>query len=108
MSRHEQVSVLLIEIRNEMQAQNLWQSQPPEPAALASREPFCVDTLDFTEWVQWLLLPRLQELIERQLPLPQNSEIQPMAEEVFKPMPEDTDRLLALISQLDQALRVHH
>ncbi|GAA0788376.1 YqcC family protein [Marinobacterium sediminicola] len=108
MDRNQQVSTVLIEIRMEMQAQGLWQSQPPEPAALMSREPFCVDTLDFTEWVQWLLLPRLEEMISRELPLPQNSEIQPMAEEVFKQLEEDTDRLLDLIGQLDKALRVHH
>lgn len=108
MSRHEQVSALLIDIRNEMQVTGLWQQQPPAPEALASPQPFCVDTLDFNEWVQWLLLPRLEQMIDRQLPLPQNSEIRPMAEEVFKQMDENTDHLLELISQLDNLLRVHH
>ncbi len=108
MSRHQQVSLLLIEIRDEMQSIGLWQPQAPAPEALASTQPFCVDTLDFSEWVQWLLLPRLEMMIDQQLPLPQNSEIQPMAEEVFKQLDEDTERLLELIGQLDQALRVHH
>ena len=108
MDRHQQVSRVLIEIRNEMQLQGLWQDQAPDPAALASREPFCVDTLDFTEWVQWLLIPRLEMMIEQQLPLPQNSEIQPMAAEVFNQLEEDTDRLLELIHQLDKALCVLH
>ncbi len=108
MSRYQTVSLLLIEIRGEMETIGLWQPEPPAPEALASTQPFCVDTLNFSEWVQWLLLPRLELMIKQQLPLPQNSEIQPMAEEVFKQLAEDTDRLLDLIGQLDQALRVHH
>ncbi|PSL14682.1 uncharacterized protein YqcC (DUF446 family) [Marinobacterium halophilum] len=108
MSQHQQVSALLIEIRSEMQNIGLWQQQPPAPEALASTQPFCVDTLDFNEWVQWLLLPRLEMMIQQQLPLPQNSEIVPMAEEVFKQMREDTRHLIALIGQLDMQLRVHH
>ncbi|MBA4503045.1 YqcC family protein [Marinobacterium marinum] len=108
MSQHQHVSALLIQIRTEMQALGFWQTQPPQPAALASREPFCVDTLDFTEWVQWLLLPRLEEMVARQAPLPQNSEIKPMAEEVFKQMQADTSTLLGLIEQLDQRLSTRH
>ncbi len=108
MSRAQHVSLLLIEIRGEMETIGLWQPAPPAPEALASTQPFCVDTLAFSEWVQWLLLPRLEMMIEQQLPLPQNSEIQPMAEEVFKQLEADTNRLLELIGQLDQALKVHH
>jgi len=108
MSREQQLSLLLVEIRSEMETIGLWQPEPPAPEALASTQPFCVDTLDFSEWVQWLLLPRLEMMIQEQLPLPQNSEIHPMAEEVFKQLEEDTDRLLELISQLDQTLRVTH
>lgn len=108
MNRPEQVSLLLVEIRCEMETIGLWQPEPPAPEALASTQPFCVDTLDFTEWVQWLLLPRLEMMIQEQLPLPQNSEIHPMAEEVFKNLEQDTERLLDLIRQLDQTLRLVH
>ncbi|GAA0690102.1 YqcC family protein [Marinobacterium maritimum] len=108
MSRVQHVSLLLIEIRAEMENIGLWKEDAPAAEALASVQPFCVDTLAFNEWIQWLLLPRLEMMIKQQLPLPQNSEIHPMAEEVFKQLEEDTDRLLDLIGQLDQALRVHH
>jgi uncharacterized protein YqcC (DUF446 family) len=104
MQRTEQVSVLLLKIRTEMEALELWQSSPPSAQALASTQPFCIDTLHFTEWLQWLLIPRLQEMIRQELPLPQSSQIQPMAEEVFKQMQADTDALLALINRLDETL----
>lgn len=107
-SRTEPVSALLLEIRAEMEAQALWQSSPPAAEALASPQPFCVDTLHFTEWLQWLLIPRLQEMIRQEIPLPQGSQIHPMAEEVFKQMHNNTSRLLGLIEQLDAQLSVHH
>jgi uncharacterized protein YqcC (DUF446 family) len=104
MQRTEQVSILLLKIRTEMEELELWQSSPPSAQALASTQPFCIDTLHFTEWLQWLLIPRLQEMIRQELPLPQSSQIQPMAEEVFKQMQADTDALLALINRLDETL----
>jgi uncharacterized protein YqcC (DUF446 family) len=104
MQRTEQVTALLLKIRTEMEALELWQSSPPSAQALASTQPFCIDTLHFTEWLQWLLIPRLQEMIRQELPLPQSSQIQPMAEEVFKQMQADTDALLALINLLDETL----
>lgn len=104
MQRTEQVTALLLKIRTEMEALELWQSSPPSAQALASTQPFCIDTLHFTEWLQWLLIPRLQEMIRQELPLPQSSQIQPMAEEVFKQMQADTDALLTLINRLDETL----
>lgn len=110
MSLHNspRVSALLAEIRAEMEALELWQSTPPSAEALASSQPFCVDTLTFCEWLQWLLIPRLDEMIRRSLPLPQNSQIHPMAEEAFKLITADTDQLLALIEQLDRSLCTLH
>jgi len=108
MDRPDQVSALLLKIRTEMEELKLWQSTPPSAEALASTQPFCVDTLHFTEWLQWLLIPRLQEMIRQEIPLPQSSQIHPMAEEVFSQMEQDTGRLLELIGQLDQTLcRLH-
>jgi uncharacterized protein YqcC (DUF446 family) len=108
MQRTEQVSVLLLKIRTEMEELELWQSSPPSAQALASTQPFCVDTLHFTEWLQWLLIPRLQEMIRQEVSLPHSSQIHPMAEEVFKQVQADTDHLLELIEQLDKTLCTLH
>lgn len=108
MHRSKQIKALLLEIRAEMEAQKLWQSSAPAAEALASTQPFCVDTLTFTEWLQWLLIPRLEEMIRQSVPLPRNCQIHPMAEEVFKQLNADTDQLLALIGQLDRSLSTLH
>ncbi len=108
MSQHQQLSAILTGITHEMQAAALWQSTAPSAEALASQEPFCVDTLSFCEWVQWIMLPRLQQMLDAGMPLPANSDIFTMAEEALKLEAADTSRLLALILKLDQCLRTDH
>lgn len=104
MTPAKQILPLLMEIEREMRALELWSTTMPDAQALMSRQPFCIDTLDFHEWVQWLLLPRLQHLVLEQLPLPESCSVAPMAEEVFKVMEENTDHLLELLEQLDQTV----
>tara|TARA_B100001063_G_scaffold164655_1_gene153608 strand:+ start:80 stop:406 length:327 start_codon:yes stop_codon:yes gene_type:complete len=108
MDRNARVSALLSSIQVEMQSQQLWAAQSPSAEALSSQQPFCVDTLMFTEWVQWLMLPRLQMMIDQRASLPQNSNMHSMAEEAFKRIKADTDQLLELIKALDDALNVRH
>lgn len=108
MSQHQQLAGLLREIEAEMRNLELWQSVPPSDAALASPEPFCIDTLSFCEWVQWIMVPRFGLMIEQRLPLPTASDIATMAEEAFKDIDGDTDQLLALIAEIDRTLRALH
>lgn len=99
-----QISRLLNEIEHELRQLELWRSAPPSPEALASTEPFCVDTLSLSEWLQWILIPRMRALIEGQLPLPGNCAIHAIAVESFKDPSLDCSALLALIEALDTAL----
>ena len=108
MNRHQQLERLLREIEREMRALDLWQGSAPSPQALASTEPFCVDTLAFCEWVQWIMIPRFDVMVEQQQPLPTNSDIASMAEEAFKELNADTDQLLELIADIDRTLRALH
>ncbi len=58
----------------------LWQDTPPSLDALASQEPFAVDTMAFNQWLQWLFMPKLMQLMDLEEPLPMNSNIAAMAE----------------------------
>ena len=98
------IADLLLAIEAEMRRIELWDQEPPSPQALASTMPFCYDTLQFHQWIQWILLARLRQLIEQGMPLPGNSEIFPLAEHSFAELPHETDRLLQLIADLDRAL----
>jgi len=97
-----QVADVIIEIEREMRRLGLWESVSPPLSALGSPEPFCVDTLGFTQWLQWVFIPKVKARLEADEPLPRHSDIRPLAEWVFEELDEDTDRLLALIHRFDR------
>ncbi|UTW13948.1 YqcC family protein [Marinobacterium rhizophilum] len=108
MTQHQQLHHLLRQIEQELQALQLWQQVAPSREALGSTEPFCVDTLSFCEWLQWIMLPRFDDMIRQQQPLPGSSDIAAMAEEAFKGVSADTSTLLGLMHQVDSTLRRVH
>lgn len=100
------IADLLFAIEAEMRRIELWEATTPPPAALASALPFCYDTLAFHQWLQWILLTRLRELLAAGAPLPSGSNIHPLAEHSFAELEHNTDRLLQLIVELDRMLNV--
>lgn len=94
---------LLVEIRAELKAQALWEPAPPPPDALKSEAPFCFDTLEFNQWLQWVFIPRTHALLDAGGSFPADSNIAPMAE-WFDEQNEDIDgrRLTALLARFDR------
>ena len=72
--------------------------------ALASQQPFCVDTLDFEAWLQWLFLPRMKQLLEMAGPLPAASGIRPMAEERYRGRESEVQALLVALGEFDRLI----
>ena len=103
-SVYTQAQLLLQQIEITMQQQGLWRAQSPSVQALASTSPFCIDTMSFCEWLQFVFIVKMGALVKQQLPLPQNMAIHPMAEEAFKPLAADTRQLSELILAFDQLL----
>jgi uncharacterized protein YqcC (DUF446 family) len=104
MEQYTQVASLLMDVEAQLRRLNLWQSSAPPPQALASTQPFAVDTLTYDQWLQFIFIPRLSEVIEQQQVLPANCGISPMAEEYFRGLALDSNDLLVVLSQLDELL----
>jgi uncharacterized protein YqcC (DUF446 family) len=100
--QHQQIAVTLAAITAQMQEKVLWQDIPPSKDKLASKLPFCVDTLTFSQWLQWVMFPKLFVIIETKAALPNKSNMAVMAEQAFKAESADTKQLLVLIKQLDK------
>lgn len=98
------VKRLLNAIEAELKALSWWQDTPPDAKALASTLPFAVDTLSLAQWLQFVLLARLRNMLASGLPLPREISVYPMAQESFASVVEDTDGLIEAIAQLDEAL----
>ena len=99
MNQYLLVAGLLGELTAELQRLERWQAAHPGEEALASELPFCVDTLSFDQWLQFVLIPRME-----QLPLPSSVSLYPMASEVYKEELAEVEALLRLIARFDLLL----
>jgi len=95
---------ILLALEAEMRRLELWSEQPPAPAALAGTEPFCIDTLDFHQWLQHVLLARMKIIIETRAELPQASGILAMAEECYRNDLNRMSDLLKILRKLDEVV----
>ena len=91
----------LLVIERELRVLGVWASSPPDAQALASQEPFCVDTLSFEQWLQWIFLPRMKIILERGEALPAVSGILAMAEMVYQGRPQRVAGLLSALEAFD-------
>lgn len=102
--RFPQVAEQLLLIERELRVLGWWSDSPPGNEALASREPFCVDTLEFEQWLQWIFLPRMKIILEQDLPLPNASGIVEMAEMVYATRQAEVQILQKLLAQFDRLI----
>jgi len=104
--RFPKVAEQLLLIERELRLQDLWDDVAPSAEALASTQPFAVDSLEFEQWLQWIFLPRMKMILEQNLPLPNASGILEMAEMVFstRPMQGRDLQLRILLKEFDQLI----
>ena len=102
-----QIADVLIDIEAQLRQLDLWERIPPSSQALASTEPFCVDTLTLPQWLQFVFIPTVYQMIEDGAPLPERCGIAPMAEEFFRGSGMATDDLLTALERMDQLLTQH-
>ncbi|MEO3866945.1 YqcC family protein [Rheinheimera fenheensis] len=100
----EQIPPLLIALEVELKQLGLWSALPPDEQALASQLPFCIDTLRFEQWLQFIFIPKMQVLLNTAAPLPTKIALLPMAEQAFINTDARFSRLLGIISALDSRI----
>ena len=96
------VAALLIDLEGALRSRLLWDADEPSPEALTSTQPFCIDTLDFPQWLQFVFLPRMRALLDADLPLPAQCAVAEMAEMQFG-AGEALD-VIALLREIDLAV----
>jgi len=94
----------LFELEGELRALSLWQNQRPSPQALASRQPFAVDTLELYQWLQFIFIPRLEQVAQGRAPVPESCGVAPMAEEFFRTREEDAAALIQVLETIDDLI----
>lgn len=101
---YSEVNIVLQALAQDLKDLGLWQDEAPPAEHLASQQPFCIDTLSFSQWLQFVFLTRMQVLVDARLTLPGQCGIAPMAEEYFKPMALDAGVLIQRLETIDKVL----
>ena len=99
MDRCVRLAGLLIDLEAELRNRRLWDAEAPDPLALASTQPFCIDTLSFPRWLQFVFLPRMRAMVAAGDALSQQCAIAEMAEMHFAG--GDGAAIVALLRRID-------
>ncbi|WP_299688403.1 YqcC family protein [uncultured Vibrio sp.] len=101
MTAATKLPLLLQQLEQQMRQCSLWGSLAPSNEALASVEPFAIDTLQPQEWLQWVFIVKINAMIAAQMDLPKGFAIYPYFGEVWK-NESDKAELLMTIQSIDE------
>ena len=104
----EEMRFLLKILKLEMQRIGFWEDIKPEAYKLESKEPFCIDYLTFSQWLQWVYIEKMQGFIKTFGKLPSQSGLLPIAEEAWKGEENKTQKLLLIVECLDLIVSNKH
>ena len=100
MDHHASVSAMIDRIENEMRSIGFWQDTPLEPAQYQFREAFAMDTMGYGQWLQFVFIPRVREIIEAHGEFPTQSMVGVQAVREFDGLLEASN-LTRLLSDFD-------
>ena len=101
MTATTQLFSLLQQLELQLQHAQLLSEEPPTEEALASTQPFAIDTLEPEQWLQWIFIARIQTMIASGAALPKGFSIAPYFSEVWKNDVAKSE-LLETIKQIDE------
>lgn len=97
MSDFNELEAILSEMETELRNLGLWEVPEPATEAFQSESPFFLDTMDFSEWLHYVLIRRLREVMADSGNLPEKVRIFPYAYEYYN---EDRSRYLGLLRSI--------
>lgn len=102
----KQLEDALQEIENELRILKLWEDKQPPLPDLQSLMPFCYDTLRLPQWLQWVFMPRCQQMIKTRDSIPTDSDIHSIATYYFNEAGIDAKKLLICVKRFDDLINV--
>lgn len=98
----DEMAQVLLDLEQALRELALWTAEPPAAQRLNSATPFCVDTLRFEEWLQWVFIPRMGKIAVRREKLAVSASILPMGEQSFAHLGRRQQSLLNVLAQVDR------
>jgi uncharacterized protein YqcC (DUF446 family) len=87
-------------IEAELRRLGAWSADRPDQETIDNGGAFGMNTLAFTQWLQWVLVPRLREVAAGTFPVPPSSQVAAHAVREFDGWHEASD-LEGLLRELD-------
>lgn len=97
---HDRAADIIGQIEAEMKRTHMWQDRPLPPEAYQFQRAFAIDTMAYNQWLQFIFIPRVREIIAGKGQFPSVSHVGAQAVREFDGMDEATD-LLNLLCQFD-------
>ena len=83
-NKSDQLLSLLDQLETILHEQGIWPHEAPDDTAMASVQPFAVDTMSFEQWLVYVFVPKLRALAMSGAVLPTQCNVGDMAEEVLQ------------------------
>jgi len=104
---HPDVYTLAVTKANEIEAElkrlNRWTNEPLPPECFEEMGAFGSNTMAFEQWIQFVLIPRIQDIVSTKGEFPSDSQLSRYAVRVFDG-DTDADHLRNLLYQLDDLI----
>ncbi len=91
-------------IEAEMIRIGLWQSDPLAPDQYDFQQAFAMDTMAFSQWLQFIFIPRVRDIIQTPGEFPSSSSVGAQAVREFDGTSEASE-LVSLLSEFDALFR---
>ncbi|MGN0902385.1 MAG: YqcC family protein [Succinivibrio sp.] len=74
----------------------------PKSTAFVSTTPFFMDTMDFHQWLEFVLIPRFRQMLQNHDPLPSKVNIHPYAQEIYRGRWQEYKELIQKLIEFDK------
>jgi len=103
MERYHEAAVYASRIEWELRRLNVWRREPLPASAYESQQAFFADTMTFFQWLQFVLLPRVREIIAEKGAFPKGSSVGAYAIRELDGFDEGCD-LVSLLCEFDECM----
>jgi uncharacterized protein YqcC (DUF446 family) len=100
---YDLVASKIDEIEAEMRRIGVWQDKPLTPEQMDFKEPFGADLITLEQWLQFIFIPNVREIVAAKGKFPSGSEVADHAfrEWIMWGSRNDVERLIQLLRQFD-------
>jgi uncharacterized protein YqcC (DUF446 family) len=100
----ERIQAKIAEIEDEMKRIGYWQSDSLRPEQYQFHMAFAMDTMAFSQWLQFIFIPRVKSILESGEKVPRDSQNAAQAVREFDG-DDNAYNLITLLSDFDEIIR---